>query len=374
MSKQHKERLTFSFQYFFYILASAFGILFFIYLGKNILVPFAAAVLISFILLPICRWLERKGVGRVWSIIWTMLSVFFVTFGALAIFSAQTINILKELGNFRDKLSQLLVQTVNYLNQNIGFIPRVEKDDLVQKGMEWAGDTFGVIVSDTLSASSLIVSWLVLCTIYTFLLLLYRSGLKNALLSFVKKEGRNMYSNMLNEIQKVGQQYLTGMGIMILILGVLNSTGLLLLGIDYPFFFGFLAALLALIPYVGTTLGGFIPTLYAFLNYNALWYPFGVIMIFWFVQFLEGNFLNPKIVGENLNINALAAIFSLIIGGFIWGIPGMILFLPLAAIFKVVCKYYEPLHGVGKLIENNIYTAKSSQSIMDKIKKILTIR
>jgi len=373
MTNQHKERLTFSFQYFFYILASAFGILFFIYLGKNILVPFAAAVLISFILLPICRWLERKGVGRVWSIIWTMLSVFFVTFGALVIFSAQTINILKELGNFRDKLSQLLVQTVNYLNQNIGFIPRVEKDDLVQKGMEWAGDTFGVIVSDTLSTSSLIVSWLVLCTIYTFLLLLYRSGLKNGLLSFVKKEGRNMYSNMLNEIQKVGQQYLTGMGIMILILGALNSTGLLLLGIDYPFFFGFLAALLALIPYVGTTLGGFIPTLYAFLNYDALWYPFGVIMIFWFVQFLEGNFLNPKIVGENLNINALAAIFSLIIGGFIWGIPGMILFLPLAAIFKVVCKYYEPLHGVGKLIENNIYTVKSSQSILNKIKKILTI-
>ncbi|MEQ8562288.1 MAG: AI-2E family transporter, partial [Cytophagales bacterium] len=86
------------------------------------------------------------------------------------------------------------------------------------------------------------------------------------------------------------------------------------------------------------------------ITYDSIWYPVGVIGIFWLIQFLEGNFLNPKIVGGSLHINALFSIISLIAGGLLWGIPGMILFLPLMAVIRVVCSYYKELEPLALLI------------------------
>jgi len=158
------------------------------------------------------------------------------------------------------------------------------------------------------------------------------------------------------------------MGLLMLILGTLNTIGLLIVGIDYAFFFGFLAAILAIIPYIGTFLGGLLPTLYAFMSYDSYWYPIGVIIVFWFVQTLEGNFLSPKIVGGNLNLNAMTALISLIAGGFLWGISGMILFLPFMAIFKVFCENYEELHPIAELMSDQSGDKTSTFKVIDKIK------
>jgi predicted PurR-regulated permease PerM len=136
----------------------------------------------------------------------------------------------------------------------------------------------------------------------------------------------------------------------IVILGFANSIGLWIIGLDNPFLFGFLAAVLALIPYAGTTLGAAIPILYAFISYDSLLMPVTIAIYFWFVQFIESNFLTPKIVGGNLNINALTSILSIIIGASVWGIAGMIIFLPFAAMLRVVCEEYEELKPIALLI------------------------
>jgi predicted PurR-regulated permease PerM len=135
-----------------------------------------------------------------------------------------------------------------------------------------------------------------------------------------------------------------------LILGLVNSFGLWIIGIDNPFLFGFLAAILALIPYAGTFLGASIPILYAFISYDSIWMPITIAIFFWFVQFIESNFLTPKIVGGNMKINALTSILSIIIGASVWGIAGMILFLPFAAMLKVICEEHEELKPIAILI------------------------
>ena len=140
------------------------------------------------------------------------------------------------------------------------------------------------------------------------------------------------------------------MALLVLILGILNNIGLFCLGIEYAIFFGFLAALLAVIPYVGSFIGGLLPTIFAFITYDSYWYPIGVIAIFWFIQFLEGNFLNPKIVGGSLHLNALFSILSLIGGALLWGVPGMILFLPSMAMLRTISTYYEELKPLAILI------------------------
>jgi predicted PurR-regulated permease PerM len=112
-------------------------------------------------------------------------------------------------------------------------------------------------------------------------------------------------------------------------------------------FAALLAAFLALIPYAGTFLGAALPILYAFVSYNALWMPISIGLFFWAVQFVEANFLTPKIVGGKLQINALTSILSIIIGASVWGIAGMILFLPFAAMLKVICDAHTPLQPVA---------------------------
>lgn len=360
--------LSFSFQKVFYTLASVFGLFFLLYLGRTLLVPLAFSFLIAFILYPVCSWLEKKGIARLWSIVWTMLAVTLIIIGITVLFSAQIIDILKGLDDFSMRLNEVLLTVTDFLNNNVSIIPVIDKDGLIDMGLKWFSNKSGGMLSNTLNKSALFITGLTLTIIYSFLLLLYRKGFKQAFISFVSKDKRQVMADMISNVQKVGQKYLTGMFMLILILGCLNSLGLFIIGIEYALFFGFLAGFLAIIPYVGTTIGGALPALYAFLNYDSLWYPVAVILVFWFIQILEGNLLNPKIVGGNLNVNALAAILALITGGLIWGIPGMILFLPFTSILKVICERYDQLKPVSLLLRDDIYNGRGS--LKNKVEKI----
>jgi predicted PurR-regulated permease PerM len=163
---------------------------------------------------------------------------------------------------------------------------------------------------------------------------------------------------------------LSGMILLIIIIGLANSIGLWIIGIDNPFLFGFLGAILSIIPYVGTAFGAIIPIIYAFVSYDSIWPAISVAILFWAVQLITDNFLSPKIVGGSLNVNALAAILSLIIGALVWGVAGMILFLPFAAMLKVFCEEYEELKPIALLIGNQVYNEKKSDG--NSVKKRLT--
>ena len=148
--------------------------------------------------------------------------------------------------------------------------------------------------------------------------------------------------------------------LLIIIIGLANSIGLWIIGIDNPFLFGFLGAVLSIVPYVGTAFGAIIPILYAFVSYDSLWPVIAVAILFWAVQLISDNFLSPKIVGGSLHINALVAILSLIIGALVWGVAGMILFLPFAAMLKVFCEEFEELKPIALLIGDQNYKEKNS--------------
>jgi len=358
--KEKDQLMSISFKNAFFSIATCFALLFLIYLGRSVLVPLAFGLLIAFILYPICVFLEKKGASRLWSIIWTMLSVTLVLVGITILFSAQIIDIVKGLDDFGTKLNEVLVAVTEFINTNISFVPKLDKDSLVDLGLQWFTNKSGGMLTNTLNSTTLFLTGFTLTIIYSFLILLYRKGLKKAVASFSAEEHTEKFKEMLNKIQKVGQQYLTGMFTLIIVLGILNTLGLFIIGIDYALFFGFLAGFLAIIPYVGTTIGGAIPALYAFITYDSYWYPLGVILVFWFIQILEGNFLSPKIVGGNLNVNAIVAILALITGGFIWGVAGMILFLPFAAILKVFCEHYEQLRPISLLMRDDVYSKRGS--------------
>jgi predicted PurR-regulated permease PerM len=134
------------------------------------------------------------------------------------------------------------------------------------------------------------------------------------------------------------------------IVATLTSIGMFILGVEYAILIGVITALLNLIPYIGIMMAITIALLAALINSSEISIMLGVGALFAIVQFIDNNILVPRIVGNKVRINALASIVGVITGGFIAGIAGMFLAIPLLAIMKVIFDRIESLSPWGYLI------------------------
>ncbi len=280
--------------------------------------------------------------------------LFIVIGGSITLFSAQIMSLSDQLNDFTGKIMTTLSDVIVFINGNINFIDDLKREELVEKGREWISESSGSLIQNAFSSTAAFITGLLTTIIFTFLFLIYRAGLTNAFVAFADDENNGRVFRMLKNIQSVGKKHLSGMFLLIIILGFANSIGLWIIGIDSPFLFGFMAAILSIVPYVGTTIGATIPVLYAFMSTDSLWVPVAVMGLFWGIQIIESNFLSPKIVGSSVNVNALMAILSLLIGAAVWGVAGMVLFLPFAAMLKVICEEFDQLKPIAMLISSDI--------------------
>lgn len=343
-----------SFAHLFFVTVFLISLFATMVLAKAVLIPVSMALLISFILYPVVKKLRDWGLNKLLSAFLSLLMIFVIIAGGLTLFSAEIMSLSDELNNFTEKIMTTFTDAVVFINNNIQFIDDVNKEELLESGKKWIKESSGALIQNTFSGTASLLSGLITTVIFAFLFLIYSKGLTKAFVAFGDDSNKGRILKMLKRIQSVGQKYLSGMFLLIIILGFANSIGLWIIGIDSPFLFGFLAALLSIVPFIGTTIGAVIPVLYAFMSTDSLWMPVAVIALFWVIQFIESNFLNPKIVGSSLNVNALVAILSLLIGAAVWGVAGMVLFLPFAAILKVICEEFEQLKPVAMLISDDI--------------------
>jgi len=364
--------MSLSFQKLFFAIATVIAFFAILILAKPILIPLGFALLISFILYPLAKKLETWGINRMFAAFLSMLIMALIIGGGISFFLTQITNLPNVLSDFQDKIMGLLKDIIIYINSHVNLETDLEQDYLIEQLTEWFKNVAFPVAENTFYTTTSFLAGLLATIVYTFLLLIYRTGLTQAFIKFSPIDKRGIAFNMFKKVQKVGQKYLSGMIVLIIILGLANSLGLWIIGVDSPFLFGFLAAAMSIIPYVGTTLGASIPVLYAFMSHDSLWIPFAVAVLFWAIQLIESNFLSPKIVGSSLQINALAAILSLLIGASVWGVAGMILFLPFVAMLKVICEEYEPLKPVALLIGDQKETenGKQGKSIFNRLEKI----
>ncbi|KUO64567.1 MAG: hypothetical protein APF83_06860 [Lutibacter sp. BRH_c52] len=365
--------MSISFQKLFFAIATVIAIFAILILARTILIPLGFALLISFILYPLAKKLEIWGINKMFAAFLSMLAMILIIGGGIFFFLSQITNLPNELSDFQDKIMGLLRDIIVYINNHFDLETDLEQDYIIEQLKEWFKNVAFPVAENTFYTTTSFLAGLLATIVYTFLLLIYRTGLTNAFIKFSPVDKREIALNMFKKVQKVGQKYLSGMILLIIILGLANSIGLWIIGVDSPFLFGFLAAAMSIIPYVGTTLGASIPVLYAFMSHDSLWIPFAVAVLFWAIQLIESNFLSPKVVGSSLQINALAAILSLLIGASVWGIAGMILFLPFVAMLKVICEEFESLKPIALLIgsqedDNKEKKEKSIQSSFVKIK------
>jgi predicted PurR-regulated permease PerM len=326
-------------------------------IAKEILMPLTFAILFSFMLKPLCDLFEKWTKHRVFSIFLTFLVVTIPVIGILMLFSFQSVDVFQDIPAISEKVEAGINKIFRWSNRTFG-LSKTE-------GKEWLSENSPSVVqapiafiAKGLSSSTALIANLGLIGLYTFFFLLYRTSVKYFLLIQFDEKIRHRIRDLFRNIQKVGRQYLFGLSAVILILGFANSIGLMLIGIDYAFFWGFLGAFLAIIPYIGTFIGGLLPFTYALATTDSLWQPASIILLYGVIQAVEGNLITPNVVGNSVKINPFAALFSLIIGGSIWGLGGLILALPVVAIHKVIFSQIDALKPLSLLLSDDVYERK----------------
>jgi predicted PurR-regulated permease PerM len=306
-----------------------------IILCRDIVIPLAFAGLFAIVMLPLVKRIERRT-GPTWAVV-------IVLFGSIIIFGflnwllvRQIINLSNDLPNLESKMDQFIDQSSRAVSDNFG-ISMAEQKKMIQDFLKGVTAFMGTVFLTTTNTISTIIQ----IPIYIFLLLIYRGKFKLFFLSLVPNDNDEL--TWKKDVDNVIQGYISGLLLVTLIVAVLNTTGLLILGIDHAIFFGILSGVLTIIPYIGIFIGALLPVLMALITKDSAWYALGVIIVFTVVQFLEGNFITPRITGSKVSINALAAIIALLIGGKILGVAGMILAVPIIGVLKIVLSYSEHL-------------------------------
>ena len=327
--------------------------------AKAILVPIVFAAVFTLTLRPLCNYIERFVPNRPLAIVLTFLTAALPVAGAVLAFSYQTISVIDDLPTITEEFEESLNRVVLRVSDIADVDIETSGYDWARQQLAYALDEPFVYLGNFVAGAGNVVGTLLLIFLYTFLLLLYRTPIHHFILGQFGVGARQRMEQVMQDTQHMSYTYLKGLGLVMLILGVLNSLGLIIIGIEYALFWGFLAAFLAIIPYVGTFIGGMLPFLYALSTTDTLWQPIAVVGLFSLIQTIEGNIITPKVVGSSIQINPLAAILALFVGGFLWGVEGLILALPITAMLRIFFVHSSRFRPFGLLLSDDLQLRES---------------
>ena len=167
-------------------------------------------------------------------------------------------------------------------------------------------------------------------------------------------EKEELMLEKVESIKRISGHYFRGLLITMLILCVMNGIGLTVIGLRHPIFWAIFASVLAFIPYIGTAAGMGIATLYALASTGDQFHALMVLGWFIVVQQIEGNFITPKVVGGQVEVNPLFALIAISFGYVLWGMAGVILAIPGAAILRIILGSFEGTHAYSEMMSSAI--------------------
>jgi len=338
-----------------------------LYFGRDFFKLISFAGLLAMLMTPVSNKLENHRVSRVFSSILSVLIIVAVFSGVIILLSAQIGNIGKELPLILLRYEELKLDIQSWINDSLGVSTeqlRVHTSDAFGN----AGRFLTGMVKDTFT----FIGSLLLVLVFIFLFLMQRNKYENFVVMLYREEKRNEAKEMIDKISKVAQQYLTGRLVAAFIMGILFLIGFSIIGLKNGVLLSVIVAIMTIIPYVGALIGGLVPFFISIVDgsFNqSIW----VIIIILLVNVFDHYFIEPYIVGGSVNISPFFTIFVLILGGVVWGIAGIILFLPLSGILKIVFENVEGLQPYASLIGDQ-RDSSEHENIWSKLKGIFSRR
>ncbi len=316
--------------------------------GSMVLIPVTFSLLMAFIVLPIDKKMEKIGSPRWLGAFVGILFVSIVIGGIVGFLSYEVSSLAENMPTIKAKLADKFLEFQKYIRSNFGVTIR-EQNTWLDKQAKATSDSTGEYLMNFFTGTTTFITNLFLIPILAFFLLLYRDRFKT-FLKLVDDKYHFHTCFIIGQAGKVSQQYLRGVAIDICILTVLNGIGFWMLGLEYALLFAIMAAILNIVPYIGVLVGSIFPIAMALITKDSAWYAMGALGVCVVVQFLDNNFIGPKVIGSSVSVNPLFSTIALLIGALIWGMSGMILAMPLAGMLKVIFDNIPWLQPYGYLM------------------------
>ena len=319
-----------------------------LYVGQGIILPLVFAVFIAIVLNPVVNRLHRLGVNRILAIVITLLVTLTLITLLTWFISYQIAGFVDTLPALKKNTGVLYAQATEWLHDTFHLSrAKVSRylNQLRLEGIE-SGSSY---IGQTLVTITGAFGVLILMPVYVFLVLLYKPLILGFIATLFKNANRTIVTDVVEESRTLIQNYLYGLLVEMALVAVMNSGGLLLIGMKSAILLGVIAAILNVIPY----LGGIVATALTMLVAVATKGPseaWLVLFVFLTVQLIDNNFLVPKIVASQVRINALASIVAVLAGGALWGVPGMFIAIPVTALCKVIFDHIDDLKPFGLLL------------------------
>ncbi len=334
-------------------------LIFILYFGQTLFIPLFYGLFIAIVMYPVCRWLEKHRFSKAMAIT-VALSIVTILFSVLVLLLVLQFNALQQdIPELKAKFAPSLIEFQQWVAANLNISIEAQKDWWQQTSDGLAAKAPGFL-SGVLTKTISSVFTTLIVPVFAALFLYNR---KDLVLFLEKLAGKGNIVTLHQVLHKTIDTYfgfVKGMVLVYLLVGILNSIGLLALGIEHAILFGFLTAIMTIIPYFGIIISALLPITVAWITKDSIWYPLGVISVFVFVQYLEANIIFPRIVGKQLNISTWVTLAAVIAGGILWGVSGLILFIPFVAILKLITDDIPEMEAINILIRrtDKIKTSK----------------
>jgi predicted PurR-regulated permease PerM len=325
-------------------------------ISQGFLLPMIYAFIMAILISPVVDKMEHHGVNRALSTLLVMLVVTALIVGLIALLSWQLSLFSDQWPELKERSKQLWDQAIGWSARNLNISKRKMNAWLAATSSDMMQDNRAMI-GNTITSLGEAMATIFLTPVYVFMMVLYKAHVLEFIHRLSGKHNDIQIGGMMDETRVVVRSYLVGLSIEFAILAVLNVGGLLLLGIPYAILLGVIGAMLNIIPYVGGLVGVVMFMAIALVTGTPMDMLY-VFILYIILQFVDNNFIVPKIVGSKVKLNPLASLISVILGAALWGLPGMFLSIPLLAIVKVVLDRLPELTHWGFLLGDPIAAQK----------------
>jgi predicted PurR-regulated permease PerM len=332
----------------FFILLSAVML----YLARPVLMPLAIAGMFALVFMPLCRWLEGKGCRTVVAAIVCGLIFAALVAGVILFVVWHIRHIASDFSDIKQHFSDYLHVFRKYLHTEFG-MDTLKKDSPLPIPVQPNTDGIGKMAASLIGTILSLAIDLLLILVYLIMLLCMRHEIKIFLLKMAPLDARGKAGVVITESAGIVQQYLRGLAIVIACLWIMYTIGFSLVGVQTPIFFAILCGLLEIVPFVGNITGSTLTSLMVLSQGGGFKMVLGVLLTYAFIQAIQFYIISPLVMRTQVSLHPLFTIVVLFAGDLIWGIPGMILAIPVLAIVKIICDHADSLQAVGHLLGEN---------------------
>ncbi|MBZ9734091.1 AI-2E family transporter [Mesorhizobium sp. CA18] len=342
----------------FFWLATAVLLALFLYIFSGILLPFVAGMVLAYFLDPVADWLQRLGLSRLMATVVILIAFIVVVVLALVILvpvlATQMADFARKLPEYLTRLQSLITSfDPKWLEQRFGVNAAGLRDglnSLLTSGFSLLTTVFTSIWSSGVALVS-VVSLFVVTPVVAFYMLLDWDRMVAEVDGWVPRDHVETVRALARDINTATAGFVRGQGTLCLVLGAMYATGLTLTGLNFAILIGFFAGLISFIPYVGSLTGLVLAVGVAFVQFWPDWtMVVAVACVFFVGQFIEGNILQPRLVGKSVGLHPVWLMFALFAFGALFGFVGLLIAVPASAAIAVLVRF-----AIARYLESPLY-------------------